>query len=258
MQARSADGTPIAVNRTGEGPALVMVDPAGAFHGQRPMAGAIPALAERFAVHTYDRRGRGHSGDTAPFAPDREADDLAAVIELAGGEADVYGFSSGAAVALRAAAAGLPIRRVALLEPPFLVGQPADEEFLAELRRLLARGDHGGAVDFFNRAAGVPDEWIERLRAHPARAGVEALAPTLVYDAEQTSTMTAALLAAVRTPVLVLSSAGSDDYLRGAARDVAARLPAGEHRELPGDWHGVDDAELARQLGEWFGHAPPG
>ncbi|WP_116953016.1 alpha/beta fold hydrolase [Jiangella endophytica] len=252
MQARSADGTPIAVSRTGEGPALVMVDPAGAFHGLRPMAGAITALAGAFAVHAYDRRGRGDSGDTAPFAPERETDDLAAVIELAGGEADVYGFSSGAAVALRAAAAGLPIRRVALLEPPFVVGEPADEAFAARLRDLIEGGDHGGAVDFFNQAIGVPDEWIEHLRAHPARAGVEALAPTLLYDTALASTMTAELLAAVHAPVLVLNSAGSDDYLRGAARDVASRLPAGEHREVPGDWHGLDDAALAAQLTGWF------
>lgn len=253
MQARSADGTPIAVTRTGDGPALVVVDPAGAFHGLRPMAGAIPALAQRFAVHTYDRRGRGDSGDTAPFAPDRETDDLAAVIALAGGEADVYGFSSGAAVALRGAAAGLPIRRVALLEPPFVVGQPADEEFDARLRELIGRGEYAAAVEFFNRAIGVPDEWIEQLRAHAAWPGIVALAPTLRYDAELTATMTAELLAAVETPVLVLSSGGSDDYLRGAARDVASRLLAGEHRELPGDWHGVDDAVLAAQLISWFG-----
>lgn len=252
MQARSADGTPIAVSRSGDGPALIMVDPAGAFHGLRPMAGAIPALSRRFAVHTYDRRGRGESGDIAPYAPEREVDDLAAVIELAGGEADVYGFSSGAAVALRAAAAGLPIRRVALLEPPFVVGEPPDEEFDARLRELLARGDNAAAVDFFNRAVGVPEEWIEQLRAHPAWPGVVALAPTLRYDAELTATMTAELLAAVRMPVLVLNSAGSDDYLRGAALDVASRLPAGEHREVPGDWHGVDHTELAAQLTGWF------
>ncbi|TDD65275.1 alpha/beta hydrolase [Jiangella aurantiaca] len=252
MQARSADGTPIAVSRSGKGPALVMIDPAGAFDGLRPMAGAIPALSERFAVHTYDRRGRGDSGDTAPYAPEREVDDLAAVIELAGGEADVYGFSSGAAVALRAAAAGLPIRTVALLEPPFIVGRPADEEFTGRLRELIGRGERGAAVEFFNRAVGVPDEWIEQLRAHPAWPGLEALAPTLLYDAELTATMTAELLAEVHTPVLVLSSSGSDDYLRGAARDVASRLPAGEHRELPGGWHGIDDTELAAQLTGWF------
>ncbi|WP_147375399.1 alpha/beta fold hydrolase [Jiangella rhizosphaerae] len=178
MRARSADGTPIAVSRSGEGPALVMVDPAGAFHGLRPMAGVVPLLAERFAVHTYDRRGRGDSGDTSPYAPEREVEDLAAVIELAGGEADVYGFSSGAAVTLRALAAGLPIRRAALLEPPFVVGQPADEEFTDRLRDLIGRGERGAAVEFFNRAVGVPDEWIQQLRSHPAWPGLEALAPT--------------------------------------------------------------------------------
>lgn len=252
MPARSADGTPIAVLRHGSGPALVMVDPAGAFHGLRPMAGAIPALAERFTVHTYDRRGRGDSGDTAPFAPEREVDDLAAVIELAGGEAFVYGFSSGSAVVLRALAAGLAIPRAALLEPPFAVGEPADEAFVAELSGLISRGERGAAVEFFHRGIGVPDEFVAQLREHPAWPGLEALAPTLLYDVALTASMTPDLLGSVTVPTLVLASSGSDDYLRGAARDVALRLPAGEHREVPGDWHGVDDAALAALLGDWF------
>ncbi|TDC50932.1 alpha/beta hydrolase [Jiangella ureilytica] len=256
MQARSADGTPIAVSRTGDGPALVMVDPAGAFHGLRPMAGAVSALAQRFTVHTYDRRGRGDSGDApdpAPGdAPEREVEDLAAVVELAGGEAYVYGFSSGCAVALRAAAAGLPIPRLALLEPPFVVDEPADTAFVDELRGLIERGERGAAVEFFNRGIGVPDEFVAQLREHPAWPGLEAMAHTFLYDVAVTASMTSDLLAAVRQPALVLNSDGSDDYLRGAARDVAARIPAGEHRELPGDWHGVDDAALAELLAGWF------
>lgn len=256
MQVRSADGTPIAVSRTGEGPALVMVDPAGAFHGLRPMAGAVPALSERFSVHTYDRRGRGDSGDAPVYdpadAPEREVEDLAAVIELAGGEAFVYGFSSGAALALRGVAAGLAIPRVALLEPPFAVDQPADEAFTAELRGLIDRGEPGAAVEFFNRSIGVPDEFVAQLREHPAWPELEALAHTFQYDVALMESMTSELLASVQRPTLVLNSDGSDDYLRGAARDVAARLSAGEHREVPGDWHGVDDAELARLLTGWF------
>jgi hypothetical protein len=261
MQARSADGTPIAVSRTGDGPALVMVDPAGAFHGLRPMAGAVPVLAKRFTVHTYDRRGRGESGDAlvsaaagarAADAPEREVEDLAAVIELAGGEAFVYGFSSGCAVALSAAAAGLPIPRLALLEPPFAVDEPADEAFTAELRGLIERGERGAAVEFFNRGIGVPEEFVAELREHPAWPGLEALAHTLLYDVASTASMTSDLLAAVLQPTLVLNSDGSDDYLRGAAQVVAARLPAGEHREVPGDWHGVDDAALAELLAGWF------
>ncbi|MBB5790094.1 alpha/beta fold hydrolase [Jiangella mangrovi] len=252
MQARSPDGTPIAVRRSGDGPALVMVDPAGAFHGLRPMAGAVPALARRFTVHTYDRRGRGDSGDAPDYAPEREVEDLAAVVELAGGDAYVYGFSSGCAVALRAAAAGLPVPRVALLEPPFQVDEPDDVEFTAELRRLIERGERGAAVEFFNRGVGVPDEFIAQLREHPAWPGLEAMAHTFLYDVAVTASMTSDLLGSVKAPTLVLNSDGSDDYLRGAARDVASRLPAAEHREVPGDWHGVDDEALAALLGDWF------
>lgn len=153
---------------------------------------------------------------------------------------------------LRAAAAGLPIPRVALLEPPFHVDEPADEAFTAELRGLLERGERGAAVEFFNRAVGVPDEFVAQLRENPAWPGLEALAPTLLYDVAVTASMTSDLLTAVKQPALVLNSDGSDAYLRGAARDVAARLPAGEHREVPGDWHGVDAAALAALLADWF------
>ncbi|TDE11800.1 alpha/beta hydrolase [Jiangella asiatica] len=229
-----------------------MIDPAGAFHGMRPMTGAVEPLAQRFTVFTYDRRGRGDSGDTLPYAPQREVDDLAAVIELAGGQAYVYGFSSGAAVALRAAAAGLPIRMLALLEPPFAVDEPADEPFIAEVRRLLDAGERGAVVEFVNRGIGVPEEFVKQLRDHPAWPGLEALAHTYLYDFATMESMTSELLGGVRTPTLVITSTGSDDYLRSTSLDVADRLPRGEHRAVPGGWHGLDDADLARALSDWF------
>lgn len=249
---RSADGTPLAVSSTGDGPAVVMIDPAGAFHGLRPMAGAIAPLALGFTVYTYDRRGRGDSGDTLPFTPQREIDDLAAVVDFAGGQAFVYGFSSGAAVALSAAASGVPIRKLALLEPPFAVDEPTDQAFTAELRRLLDQQERGAAVEFVNRSVGVPEEHVGALREHPAWPELEALAHTYLYDVAVLELMTGDLLAAVQQPTLVLSSAGSDDYLRTSAIDVASRLPNARHLEVPGEWHGVDDNDLARVLIDWF------
>jgi pimeloyl-ACP methyl ester carboxylesterase len=115
---RSADGTEIAFDRSGSGPALVMVDPALGYSGFDNIRGLGALLAADFTVYTYDRRGRGESGDTAPYAVEREVDDLGAVIAAAGGSAFVYGFSSGGLLALHAAAGGLPIRKLAVLEPP--------------------------------------------------------------------------------------------------------------------------------------------
>ncbi|WP_035812587.1 alpha/beta fold hydrolase [Jiangella gansuensis] len=257
LTARSADGTSIAVTRANPDtrPALVMIDPAGAFHGLRPMAEAVAPLAAGFTVYTYDRRGRGDSGDAAgalPYSPLREVEDLAAVIDLAGGDAYVYGFSSGAAVALRAAAEGLPIPKLALMEPPFAVDQPSDDAFVTRLRQLLDAGERGAAVEFFNRGAGVPEHIVKEMRDHPAWPGLVALAHTLLYDVAVLESMTADLLASVHTPTVVISSSGSDDYLRGTSADVAGRLPQGEHREVAGGWHGVADADLARVLSDWF------
>ncbi len=150
----SADGTSIAVEREGDGPALVLVDAAGSFRGFGPM-GALPgALAPEFTVVTYDRRGRGESADTAPYSVDKEVDDLRAVIEAAGGSAFVYGFSSGAVLALHAAACGLPITKLALLEPPLALddepSDPAEQDLQAEIAELIAADRRGDAIVQFN------------------------------------------------------------------------------------------------------------
>lgn len=256
MYASSADGTEIAVTRAGAGPVLVLIDPAGAFHGMRPMTAVVPELARYFSVATYDRRGRGDSGDNTTArtsAPEREVEDLAAVIDLVGGQAYVYAFSSGSAVALAGAAAGLPIPGLALLEPPFLVDAQRDVAFEAELRRLLDVGERGAAVEFFYAGVGMPPEFVAELRRNRVWPDLEALADTFVYDLEIMSTMTSELFSRVSPPVLVVSSTGSDDYLRDNARDIATRLPAGSHRELDGEWHGVDEQQLAELLAARFG-----
>ena len=137
-QATSRDGTAIAFDRMGEGPPLVLVDGALSHRGLGPMRGLADALAADFAVYRYDRRGRGESGDTAPYAVAREVEDLEAVIAQAGGAAAVFGISSGGALALEAAASGLPATRLALYEPPYGV-EPAGSDRGAGLHRA-ARG----------------------------------------------------------------------------------------------------------------------
>jgi pimeloyl-ACP methyl ester carboxylesterase len=254
---RSADGTSIAFSQVGAGPALVLVDAAAGFRGFGPMGPLAAALAPEFTVLTYDRRGRGESTDTPPYAVEREVEDLQALIEAAGGWACVYGFSSGAVLALRAAADGLPIEKLALMEPPLELEEqaPRGPDLGAEVAELVAAGRRGDAVEHFNRSIGVPDEMIAGLRQAPFWPELEALAHTLVYDTVITSSALApARLAAITTPTLVLASAGSDERLLGWARAVADALPNGSLRAMKGEWHGVPPDDLAPVLTEFFGN----
>ncbi|MFI7491715.1 alpha/beta fold hydrolase [Micromonospora echinaurantiaca] len=251
---RSADGTTIAYERSGSGPPVVMVDAAGGFRDFGPMRSLAASLADGFTVYTYDRRGRGDSGDTTPYAPEREVDDLRALVDAAGGPACLYAFSSGAALALLAAARGLPVRRLALLEPPVVLdaGPPDDGDLAAEIGELVAAGRRGDAVRHFHASIGVPEEFTAGLPQHPAWPAVTAAAHTLVYDLTLLRAFSRADLAGVTAPTLVLDSEGSDAQLREWARGVAEALPAGRHRSLPGGWHGIAEADLVPVLADHF------
>ena len=241
----SRDGTSIAFERHGAGPALIVVDAAGNYSGFRPLAAPVALLAADYTVHVYDRRGRGASTDTPPYAPEREVEDLAALIDAAGGTAYVYGMSSGCLVALRAAAAGLAIPKLALFEPAF--EETVDTGFSTELAALVAAGRRREAVDFFHRGIGVPDEVMARMTPE-VWAALEAVAPTLVYDCAQSDTMTLALIRSVAVPTLVLDSRGSSADLAGMAAVVVGALPDGTYRGLAGGWHGAADEEVAPAL----------
>jgi hypothetical protein len=250
----SADGTSIVFDQTGDGEPLVLVDPALHWRDNSAFDGLVPLLSPHFCVHRYDRRGRGNSSDTLPYAPDREVDDLAAIIAHAGGAAFVYGFSSGALLALRAAALGIPITRLAVLEPPLpdeLSDQP--DPLTGELAELIAAGGNADAVEHFNRSIGVPAEYIDEMRDTPQWAKLEAVAHTLVYDCKIADATTADLLRAVTVRTLVIDSEGSTDNLTGWAATVAARLPNATHISLPGEWHSVADDVLATELVKFFG-----
>lgn len=253
-QVTSSDGTWIAFQRAGRGPALITVDAAGSYRGFRPFPPPVAALAAHFTVYVYDRRGRGASTDTAPYAVEREVDDLAALIAEAGGSAFVYAFSSGGLLALHAAARGLAIGRLALFEPPIEATEtPAGEtDFTADLARLVTAGRRRDAVEFFHRGIGVPDEIMAQMTP-PVWAALEAVAPTLVYDARLSDAMSLPLIRSVATPTLVLDSQGSSPSITESAAAVAAALPNGTHRRLPGGWHGVPGEVLAKALVEWFG-----
>ena len=250
---RSADGTSIAYEQVGTGPALVLIDPALGFSGFRHMGSLPSLLASDFTVFTYDRRGRGESTDTPPYAVEREVDDLAALIEVAGGPACVYGFSSGAVLGLHAAARGLAITKLALLEPPLGVDdRPSTPELPEQLTELVAAGRRGDAVVLFNTAIGVPEEMIAGMRDAPFWPALESVAHTLVYDLAITGSLPLEALSAIMTPTLVVDSSESDSGLRAAAEAVAAALPNGSHRRLTGEWHGVAPEDLAAALGDFL------
>ncbi|MCE6995185.1 alpha/beta fold hydrolase [Saccharothrix sp. S26] len=245
----SADGTTIGFSRVGDGPAVVLVDGACCFRGGGPMPAVAQALTG-YTAYTYDRRGRGESTDRGPYAIEREVEDLAAVVEAAGGTAFAHGFSSGAVLALHAAAAGVPLRALALLEPPLSFEEPTGPDPRDEIDALVAAGRRGDAVIRFQVACGIPEEFTAGIRESPGWPALEAMAHTTSYDLTITGTVPD--LASVTAPTLVLDSEGSDERLRGWADGVAGHLPNARRRTLAGDWHGVAPDVLAAALAEHF------
>jgi len=251
----SPDGTALAYEREGEGPALVLVDAAGHFRQFSTFNGGLIALlASDFTVVSYDRRGRGFSTDNAPYAVEREVDDLAALIDAVDGSAFVYAFSSGGLLALQAAALGLPIPRMALLEPPIerAEDRTAQRAFTAGLTELIDADNPDGAVEYYLTGIGVPAEIVADMHDSAAWTAMSSVVATLVYDCRISAATSFDLLAAVPIRTLVLHSTGSTDDLAGMAAAVASALPNGLSRSLPGGWHGVDDAEVAPVLREFF------
>jgi pimeloyl-ACP methyl ester carboxylesterase len=248
----SADGTAIAYERTGGGVPLILIEPCGHYRGLSAFDGLRSRLARRYTVYSYDRRGRGASDDAGAYAPEREVEDLAALIGAAGSPAFVYGYSSGALLALLAASRHLPVARLALLEPPIQEFGARPDPLTAELAALVAAGRFSDVVEHFHRSIGVPDEYIAQMRATPPFTKMTAIAPTFVYDCRISDAITPACLASVDTPTLVLDSAGSTDALTECAAAVARMLPRAIHRSLPGQWHTVDDDTLAAALMEFF------
>lgn len=237
----SADGTPIAWQRQGEGPPLVVVDPVMVDRTTSGMAGVAELLAAGHTVYTYDRRGKGESGDGEQYTPESEVDDLLAVVETAGGTAALLGTSSGAVLALRAASESAVISSVIAVEPPLTEDSDEDPDIRPELDELLAAGDRAGAVRLFQESIGVPPEMIESSDTSP----FEPAAHTISYDLTLLLETDVRSLTGIRVPVLVLASSGSDDRLREWARETAELLPEGSFQLLEGSWHGLDDRTLA-------------
>ncbi|MFJ8632846.1 alpha/beta fold hydrolase [Streptomyces sp. NPDC093568] len=256
MNTMSADGTSLAYEITGEGPAVILIS--GAMSTGGTVAPLAVPLSDRFKVVVYDRRGRGESGDTAPYAVEREVEDLAALIEAVGGEAALYGTSSGGALALEAAASGLPVRQVAVYEVPFAVyegGAKERAEYTERLTEALDEGRPGDAVELFLRLAGMAEQMIQGARQSPLWRGMETIAPSLAYD---NAVMGDGLvprerLASITVPVLSVAGDASPAWMREAARVIAETVPDGSYRSLPGQTHMVEPEVLGPVLVEFFG-----
>ncbi|WP_062462097.1 alpha/beta fold hydrolase [Demequina soli] len=245
----SADGTAIAFETTGTGPALILVDGAMCFRDAGPMRGVAAALADRFTVHLYDRRGRGASGDTLPFSVDREVEDLGALVDAAGGSAALLGMSSGAALATRAAARlGAAVTHLIAYEPPFMP-EPARAgaaAYTVALAEALGHGDLDAALAAFFTRVGMPPAGIEAMRASPAWADNLAIAPTLAYDdAAMGDSSIPAAAGEVTAPVLALAGSTTPEFLQWGARSLAGAVPNGRFALVEGQGHAVDPTALA-------------
>lgn len=256
----SADGTTIAYDARGSGPLVVIVG--GAFNDRGTWAELADSLADDgFTTVSYDRRGRGGSGNTEPYAVEREIDDLAAVIAAAGGDGPVHahGVSSGGALLLRAVAAGLPMARISALEPPWRApgAPPPPPRYIATLQSYVDADDRDGLVEYFQRqVVGLPPELVQSFRGTPMWAALTALAPTLVHDGlvlgGDDHALPTDVLAQVGIPSLVVTSSGTAGWLGQTAEPVAAALPRGEWVRLEGGYHQVPPGVLAPVLAGFY------
>ncbi|GIT79397.1 alpha/beta hydrolase [Leifsonia sp. LS1] len=257
----SADGTHIAYETAGAGPAMVLVDGASCHRASGPMRPIAAALARRLTAVAYDRRGRGESGDTLPFAVGREIEDIAALIDAIGGPVTLFGISSGGALALTAAAALGPelVDALVVYEPPYVPegAQEPAQAYTAALHDALARGDRDAAVELFFRRVGVPEDQLAGLRQSPFWSGTVGLAPTLAYDdaALGDSLVPDEVVAALRVPVLGLAGGATPEFLRYGAATIAAEAVDGHYAELPGQTHAVEADALAPVLTDFVASA---
>jgi pimeloyl-ACP methyl ester carboxylesterase len=250
----SKDGTTIAFDRLGSGPPVVLV--CGGSVDRTADAAIAQELASDFTVFNYDRRGRGDSGDTLPYAIDREVEDIEAVIEAAGGSAFLWGSSSGAVLAL-IAAESVPVTKLALWEPPFIpddLPRPPEDQ-VSQYETMVAEGRRGDAVEYFmTKIIGMPAEVVAGARTQPWWAATEALAHTLAYDARIMGdySIPKDRAASVKVPTMVIAGGADFPWMRQTAETLAAALPDGQVRILVGQGHDVDPGVLAPVLREFF------
>ena len=256
----SRDGTRIAYDKAGEGPALLVVT--GALATRAMSAELAQLLAQHFTVYTYDRRGRGDSGDTKPYSVEREVEDIAALIDAAGGSAYVYGKSSGGALALQAAASlDDKVKKLAIYEVPYSDAEGAArewKEFTPKIDGLLAANRRTDAVAAFLGFVGMPDEAVAKMKASPAWAGMEAMAPTLAYDnavVGDDRSVPVDVAGRIRVDTLVMdggASQGPMPFMKATADKLGKAIPNARRRTLEGQGHDVSAEVVVPILVEFF------
>jgi pimeloyl-ACP methyl ester carboxylesterase len=264
----SADGTPIAYEATGTGPAVILVTGALGVYSKAVHPGfhqLADLLAPQFTVINYDRRGRGESGDTQPYAVQREIEDIEALIDAVGGTAYLYGVSSGGALALESATS-LPtkVTKLAIYEVPYVLDDsrpPLPEGYVQTVTDLSATGRRGDAVALFMTVVGVPDEYIPFMRQDPSWALMEEAAHTLAYDGkviednmkgQALTEASTARWSTVACPALFMAGGNSEPFFRDTAQVLADILPNAEYQVVPGQDHAAEASALAPYLKAFF------
>ena len=257
----SRDGTPIAYSKAGQGPALILVDGALCYRAFGPSPKLAPLLAPTFTVFTYDRRGRGESGNTLPWSMEREVEDIAALVNQAGGAAYVFGLSSGAALALEAANRISGITKLALYEAPLIVDgthPPMPSDFQSRLKTAVTEDRRSDALKMFMKLVGMPRIMIGIMQFTPPWKKLKAVAHTLpndiaiVADKQRGTALPVGTWSEVRVPTLAMDGGKSPEYMRNAMKAVAKVLPRATYRTLQGQTHMVSEKVLAPVLVEFF------
>ncbi len=253
----SKDGTKIAYDKKGHGPVVILI--LGALNSRKSGSKLAKLLEPHFTVISYDRRGRGDSTDTVPYSPQREVEDIAALIDVVEGPVYLYGHSSGAAIALHAASKLRDqVGKLAIYEAPYSVdddARKAASEYHGKLKKLLKNGRKGDAVALFIRNVGVSDKQLQALKRLPMWRGLVAMAPTLAYDSEvmgEGHALPASLLKRISTPTLVMHGGAGAPAMREAAQAISEAIPGAQLRTLAGETHGVRPKVLAPVLIDFF------
>jgi pimeloyl-ACP methyl ester carboxylesterase len=257
----SADGTPIAFDRVGDGPPLIIVG--GAWNTRQSAGELAERLADAFTVFTYDRRGRGDSGDTPPYVVEREVEDLEAVIEAAGGSAALFGHSSGGALALETTSRSVRVSKLAVYEIPYIVDDsrpPLAEDYIEHIEELVAAGRRAEVVSYFmTEAVGMPPEMANQMAESPMTASMEPVAHTVAYDGRVMlrGNMSGGPLPSewrdsVTVPTLVMDGGNSPEWLHSSARALVRLLPDVCYRTLEGQDHAAAPEAIAPQLEEFL------
>lgn len=258
---KSKDGTQISFDKAGTGPAIIVVNGALSYrevYNDKPL---VSALSKDFTIYTYDRRGRGKSTDTSPYAVEREIEDIEVLINDAGGSAYLYGVSSGAALSLLAAArlGEAKVPKLVLYEPPYGKESEKDKQEFADRRKrideLINKGKRGDVAAFHFTAIGTPPEALEKIRKTPEWPLMESVEHTLAYDYDILNDGAIPVNAAKKAtmPALVMNGEKSFDMMIDAAKNLSKTMPNAEWKTLKGQTHQASPEIIAPVLAEFFG-----